>query len=76
MNLSGISSIIGVATQLFGGNANPLGALGSLASEALDGARGQPESGSDPFSAILSLTRQADGLAGSEGLGGIAGLLA
>jgi hypothetical protein len=80
VNLSGIVSILGLATQFLGG-ASPLGALGSLATGALGGGQSsQSSDSSDPFSAIMALTKDVDGIA-SSGLGGgllgsIAGLLA
>ena len=78
MNLSGIGSLLGLATQFLGA-ASPLGALGSLAG-ALGGGQAQATDQTDPFSAILALTKDVDGLA-SSGLGGgllgsIAGMLA
>ncbi len=79
MNLSGIGSLLGMASQFLGG-ASPLGALGSLASSALGGGQPQGTASSDPFSAILALTKDVDSIA-SSGLGGnvlgsIAGMLA
>ena len=69
VNLSGIGSILGLATQLLGG-ASPLGALGSLATGALGGGQSsQSSDASDPFSAIMALTKDVDGLA-TGGLGG------
>lgn len=79
MNLSGIGSILGLATQFLGG-ASPLGALGSLASSALGSGQSQGTSSSDPFSAIMALTKDVDGIAagglGGGLLGSIAGILA
>ena len=71
MNLSGIGSLLSGAVQLLG--ASPLGALGSLASGALGGSdQSQSAGAGDPFAAIMSLTKDVDGLA-SGGLGGVPG---
>jgi hypothetical protein len=67
VNISGIGSLLGVATQLLGG-----GALGSLASGALGGGQQQAGGATDPFSAIAALTSDVDGLA-SGGLGSLLG---
>jgi hypothetical protein len=76
MNLSGIGSLLGGALQLLG--TSPLGALGSLAAGALGGGQSQMQSAdqSDPFSAIMALTKDVDGLATGGLLGSISGLLA
>lgn len=80
MNLNGIGSILGIATQLLGGSASPLGALGSLATQALGAGQSQTEGASDPLSAIMALTKEVDGIAqsglGCGLLGSIAGMLA
>ena len=79
MNLSGLGSLLGTATQFLGA-VTPLGALGSLASSALGGSRSQETASSDPFSAIMALTKDVDGIAsgGLAGglLGSVAGMLA
>ncbi len=79
MNLSSIGSLLSTASQFLGA-ASPLGAIGSLATNALGGGQSQGTNPSDPFSAILALTNDVDGIA-SSGLGGgllgsIAGMLA
>lgn len=74
MNLSGIGSLLGVATSLLGGAANPAGGAGSLVSSLLGGGGSTEATGTsnDPFAAIMNLTHEADSLA-TGGLGSFLG---
>ena len=78
MNLSGLGSLLTVATSLLGGagGGGPLGIAGSIAGSLLgggaSGAGSSSAGASDPFSAIMNLTQDVDQLATS-GLGSFAG---
>ena len=64
MNLSGIAPFLGFASQLIGGAAAPNGSGAASGSAS-----------SDPFSAIIAFTQQADTLATGGGFGLLPGSL-